>query len=286
MRIDTPSRRGWLLAAAIQLLATCAVASPSWRINPDGTGSEGSIPVTQVAVGGVGFVQIIPSAESPYDFQFIEHGAYQLLQPGSNTPFTGHDLTVSYSVFGSGSFLNPLALHFTSGSISLYSDASYDFATSADHYGVDNGTLVARFGVFDGGVAASGLVTVLAALESDSVFPGYLFTDGGIDLASGGGASMALGVFNQTADPDALLVAGVVCGLAGYTGPGCNPGDAAFANSPLAFTVSDGGFANLIADIPEPGTPFLLFAGLAALAASAGIRRPRQDNPEIVSRTA
>lgn len=258
-----------LAAAAAMLMAQSAAAAPIWQVNPLGTGLSGAAALSVADVGGVGFVQIIPNGDASGGFQFIEHGAYQLLQPGAGTAFSGADLTVTYAVGGSGSFLNPFALRFTSGSISLYADTNRDFATDAAHYGADNGTLIARFNVFDGGIDATGLVSVKALVNAGSLLAGYLFSERGVDLAGVSGTSIELGIFNQTTDPDPLLVAEIVCGLAGYAGPGCDGAPGEFANSPLAFTVRDGGFASVIASVPEPGSIVLLLAGLVMLAGVA-----------------
>jgi len=263
------------LAASTTLFAAQgASAAPTWQVNPLGTGPTGAINTSVLDVGGVGFVQIIPSADASGSFQFVEHGAYQLLQPGTGTAFPGADLTVSYSVSGVGSFLDPLALKFTAGSINMFSDINHDFGSDAAHYGADNGTLIARFNVFGGGIDATGLVSVKALIDAGSMLPGYLFSGSGVDLAGSAETSIELGVFNQTTAPDPLLVSEIVCGLAGHTGAGCNDSPAEFVNSPLAFTVRDGGFAAVIAAVPEPETLVLLLSGLIGLRLT--VPRPRR----------
>ena len=257
-----------LAASAVLFVAQSVSAAPIWQVNPLGTGASSAIPLSVASVGGVGFVQIIPNADASNGFQFIEHGAYQLQQPGTGAEFSGADLTVTYTVGGSGNFLDPFALRFTSGSIGLYADTTHDFATDTAHYGADNGTLIARFSVFDGGINTTGLVSVRALVDTGSLMAGYLFSENGVDLATDSGISMELGVFNQTTDPDPLLVAEIVCGLAGYAGAGCGGTPAEFMNSPLAFTVKDGGFATVIASVPEPGSLALLLSGLIMLACS------------------
>lgn len=259
------------LAASLALLATQASAAPVWQINPSGTGLGGAIPLSVAEAGGVGFVQVTPSAFG--SFQFVEHGAYQLLQPGTGTAFPAADMTVTYRVSGVGSFLDPTALQFSSGTISLFADAAHDFGTDAAHYGADNGTQIARFNIFGGGATPTGLVTMRALIEAGSLLAGYLFSADGQDLANSPGTSIELGVFNQIISPDALLVSEIVCGLAGYTGPGCDGSPGGFANSPFAFTVRDGGFVSVIAAVPEPGTILLLLTGVAILVCSTLKRR-------------
>lgn len=263
-------------ASASLLITHGAAAAPVWQINPLGTGASGATTLSAADVGGVGFVQVIPDAEHPGAFQFIERGAYQLLQPGTGTAFSGADLTVSYTASGIGSFLDPTALRFTMGTINLYSDTTYDFGTTTAHYGADNGTPIARFNVFDGGINALGLVSVKAIVEAGSVLAGYLFSEGGADLANSPATWINLGVFNQTTDPDPLLVSEIVCGLVAYAGPGCDGTPTEFANSPLAFTVRDGGFAAVISAVPEPGTIALVLAGLAMLVRASNSRQGRK----------
>jgi opacity protein-like surface antigen len=148
----------WLCALALALSSQAAQAAPEWKINPDGTGAGSATTVSTLDVGGAGFVQILPDIDGP-TFQFVEHGAYQVLKA-----FGTRDLTVTYSVSGTGDFWNPAALRFTSGAIDLYADPISDFASAASNYGADNGTHVARFSVFDGGVTPFGMVGVQASI--------------------------------------------------------------------------------------------------------------------------
>ena len=263
----------WLAATALALglAPQAAQAAPAWQINTSGQGASGATAVSTVAVGGVGFVEIIPSASNPTGFTFVEHGAYQLLQSSGSAPFGSQDLTVAYSVSGTGSFLNPLALHFTTGSISLYVDTLFDFGSSAGNFGADNGTLLGSFSVIDGGLAPTGLVSVQARLNKGSLLSGYLFDGNGNDLTSADNVLMQLGVFNQVTIPDPLLVSEIVCGLSGSTGDGCN-GHSAFTNTPFAYTVRDGGGVAL-STVPEPGSIGLLLAGLGLIPVAARRRR-------------
>jgi hypothetical protein len=54
--------------------------------------------------------------------------------------------------------------------------------------------------------------------------------------------------------------------MSGYGGPGCD--GTAFVNSPLAYTVSDGGGVSLTA-VPEPASLALLGIGLAMIPLAA-----------------
>lgn len=254
----------WILALA--LTAPIAQAAPAWQINPSGLGVSGATAVSEVTVGGVGFVQRQPTSET--DFTFTEHGAYRLALPGAQ------EITVVYSVAGNGLFANPFALHFNTGSINLYADPNFDFASATGTYGADNGTPLASFSIFAGGIASNGMVNLSARLDAGTLRSGYLFDAAGNDLANADNVLMQLGVFNQTTTPDALLLSEIVCGLAGYGGAGCN--GSPYVASPFAFTVQDGGQMSL-ASVPEPATSVLLLAGLGVIPLAARRRRRRAE---------
>lgn len=251
-----------LCALTLGLSSQFAQATTEWQLNPAGNGLAGASWLSALDVGGVGYVQILPSSTDPTAFNFIEHGAYQALQSDKSTPFGTQDLTITYTVIGSGSLLNPFALSFTSGSINLYADPNFDFASTAGSYGADNGSRIASFSVFGGGLNADGMVSLQASAIAGSLLAGYLFAADGSDLAMRDNVQMNLGVFNQQTTPDSLLVAEVVCGMAGSTGAGCN--GTPFVNTPFAYTVKDGGYAT-ISTVPEPTTVSMLLAGLGLI---------------------
>lgn len=261
----------WLAVPVLMLTLPAVQAASSWQINPAGTGVAGASAVTAVDVGGVGFVQIQPDVTNPAAFVFVEHGAYQVLQADQVTPFGSQDLTVTYSITGNGSLFDPTALRFTAGTIDMFVDPVFDFASAAGAYGADNGTRIASFEVFDGGLSSAGLVTLSARLIAGSLAGGYLFSASGDDLASRSGVFLTLGVFNERdASPDALLVSEIACDMASYGGPGCN--GASYVDSPFAYAVRDGGFATISA-VPEPATTGMLLAGLGVLGAKVRRRR-------------
>ena len=271
--VNTNRFTRWLSCIGLMLALTplVAQAAPTWQINTLGTGAIDAVTVSSVTVGGVGYVQIIPDGQG--GFTFFEHGAYQLLSSNGGTPFGTQDITVAYNVLGAGNFDNYgnlLALQFNSGSINLFVDSQFDFATSAGNYGADNGTPLASFSIFSGGVDATRLASVNAQLIQGSLLAGYLFDANGQDLASADNVLMQLAIYNQPTLPDALLVSEIVCGMAGSTGSGCD--GTPFANTPLAFVVRDGGSLTL-SSVPEPGSIGLLLAGLGMIPVVAKRRR-------------
>lgn len=262
MRLSNQVKYG-LSILAFSFSAQSALAASDWQINPLGSGVAGASTVSALNVGGVGFVQKTLDAITPALFTFIEHGAYQVFSPGSLSPFTDREMTVVYSVSGSGNSDNPGAMQMSAGQIDIFSDANRDFGTMAANYGADNGTRIASFAVNYGYVAnAEGLVIVNATGVAGSFAQGYLFDAAGTDLATLSKVQLQLGLYNQLTVPDAEIMSGVVCGISGA----CQGGPVTF--SPLAFTVRDSGSVSISA-VPEPETSAMLLAGLGLIAAVA-----------------
>lgn len=265
------------LAVGIAMTAPAAQAASEWQINTSGTGASAATPITQLNIAGGGFVQIIPDFTDPTRFTFIEHGAYQAVQADGETPFGGSDLTVVYQVSGTGSFLDPYSLNFSTGLVTLYSDPVHDFGTAAGIYGANNGTAFATLAVTAGGLdPISGLVSVTTVITPGGLAPGYLFDSTGKDLSLTTGTKLQLGIFNQLSNPDELFVSEIVCELSGFSGAGCD--GTPFANSPLSFTVQDGGFV-LMQPVPEPLAVHMTLGGLALLGWVA--RRRRREHAAL-----
>lgn len=272
-RMVTGMKQAFCLLA-LTFSAQVVQAAPQWQMNPKGSGLSEASTISVVNAGGVGFVQILPNANDASTFTFIEHGAYQLLQSDGLTPFGVEDLTVAYSVSGIGSFnasgsINAFALQFTSGTIDIYGDPIFNYATATTHYGVDDGVHIATFNVFSGSLNESGLFTVKANAIANSMLSGYLFAADGSDLATHDNVLMELNVSNKVIFPDDLMVSGVICGLATYTGSGCN--GTTFSNSVLAFAESDEGYVSITA-VPEPQMFSMLLTGLVLIAFSRNRR--------------
>lgn len=283
MDLQTIARKGCHLAcaAALAVLAPLAQAVPVWQLNTAGSGLDEAVALNTLNVAGVGFVQILPDPAHPAAFTFVEYGAYRAVREDGMTPFGTQDLTIRYNVTGRGSFLDPGNISFSAGSVELYADPVFDFATEASAYGADNGTLMARLAVLGGGTEASGLVTISATVVPGSLLPGYLFGADGTDLANAAKVLFSLGIHNQVAVPDDLLISEIVCGMAGYSGAGCD--GSTFVNTPLAFTVRDGGYAS-VSFIPEPPAASLALAALGLLGAVHRRRRTARNGTQPRSR--
>lgn len=266
MHFSTRLKYG-LSILAISAFAQPALAIGDWQINPLGSGASGAATVSTLSTGGVGFIQILPDGPLSTTFSFIEHGAYQAYAPGSSLPFDGREITVAYSVSGTGSFADPGAMRMSAGQIDVYSDAGNDFGTLAPNFGTDNGTRIASFSLDNGYVANStGQVIVNATGIAGSFAQGYLFNASGADLATLPGATLQLTLFNQPVVPDAAIISGVVCGLA----QACANGIPTL--SQLAFTVQDTGAVSISA-VPEPEALAMWLAGLGLIGAVARRRQ-------------
>ncbi|UCV18890.1 flocculation-associated PEP-CTERM protein PepA [Ferribacterium limneticum] len=260
---------------AIAVSSQSALAANDWQINSAGSGAGGATAVSALDVNGVGFVQVQPDDNAPGLFSFIEHGAYRALNTDGSTQFGAHEITVSYSVSGSGNFLDQSALRMSAGRIDLYSDANLDFGTGATHYGADNGTRFASFEIVDGYLANDqGLFIVNARGIAGSFAEGYLFNAAGTDMATLSNVQLELALFNQPSIPDGPIISGIVCGLA----QACSSGPVSL--SPLAYTVQDRGSVTISA-VPEPESSAMLLAGLGVVAAVAR-RRRSQQGPEHI----
>lgn len=249
---------------AFVLSSQSAIATEDWQINPVGSGASTARRVSSVNIGGVGYVQLLPTdTGNPYAFTFIENGAYRILNADGSAPFGANDLTATYSVIGTGSYLDRKALRMSGGQIKLYADTAFDFATSAANYGTDNGKLVASFNIFDGYIADDqGMVAVKARGITGSVSQGYLYTASGTDMAGLSNVQLELNISNALRMPDALIVSEIICGLA----DACEGGNVTLSQQ--AFTVQDSGSVSISA-VPEPGAAAMLLAGLGFIAGMA-----------------
>lgn len=266
MRSINKVRHG-LSILALAVSAQSALAADGWQINSQGSGASGASAVSKLNVGGIGFVQMAQDANVPALYTFIEHGAYQAFSPGGFSPFAGNEITVTYSVSGSGNSNDPGALKLTSGQINIFSDSNRDFASMAPNYGADNGTRIASFDISYGYVADSnGRIVVNATGVAGSFAAGYLFNSAGTDLATLPNVQLQLALFNQPIMPDGPMIAGVVCGIA----QACRTGGVTL--SPQAFTVQDMGEVSISA-VPEPESAAMFLAGLGLLAGVARRRR-------------
>ncbi|ANQ86608.1 hypothetical protein dqs_3591 [Azoarcus olearius] len=252
-----------LAALALTAIAPVAQAAPVWMVNPEGTGAAGASALQTLGVAGVGFVQLTPDAANPANFTFVEYGAYRAVKGDGTTPYGSNDLTIRYTVSGSGSFLNPASIGFSSGSVEIYSDAAFDYGTSNGTYGADNGTLIAKLSVVGGNTdTTTGAVTISAGVIPGSMLAGYFFDAAGNDLAGFARVLFSMNLRNQFAAPEPLLVSEIVCEMAGHTGAGCD--GTPFLPTQFAFLVRDSGFAT-VQVVPEPPAGGLALAAVGLL---------------------
>lgn len=270
------SRVPRLARVGVTLLGLCslpAFATPQWHLSSTGSGLDDATAVTTVDVHTSGFVQVTPTSEST--FLFNENGAAQLRSPTGTPPFGTNDITVLYSVVGLGNFLpgfvaDMTSLNFVGGAIQLFSDSNLDYGSADGSYGAGNGTQFAAFEVSGGWMdfTFDGLrANVIASLLPGSLLPGYFFDEQGRDMVTAELVQLTLGLnFTVIPDPDAAHLSDVICGMGGYTGPGCD--GTAFVPTPAAAAIRDGGYASVeaIFRVPEPATLLLLSAALVALA--------------------
>lgn len=274
MRILRQMMHG-LSILAIAVSSQSALAANDWQINSAGSGAGGATAIAALDVNGVGFVQVQPDVNVPYLFSFIEHGAYRALGTDGSTQFGANEITVSYSVSGSGNFLDQSALRMSAGRIDLFSDPNLDFGTGATNYGADNGTRFASFEIVDGYLAnEQGLFIVKARGIAGSFAEGYLFDAAGTDLATRPNVQLELALFNQPSIPDGPIISGIVCGMA----QACPNGTVSL--SPLAYTVQDTGSVTISA-VPEPESSAMLLAGLGLVAVLARRRRSPHGSEHI-----
>ena len=265
-------------AAMLAAVSTASVArAESVSLNPDGTGAAG-LPATGNAAPidghGSGFVIVQPDPTSATQARFFETGAYELTQPDGVSRLGTHDVTLTYSVFGSIDLLSG-QLSFSSGIVNIYSDSQFNFGSispaSPIIYGANDGAPIASFSISAGGGLASGAVSLQADAIVGTILPGYFYTASGIDVIATQQLHLTVQIGNSIdMAPSNAVVAEIVCKAAAFPGPGCAGGS--YANTPYYFVVSDHAQATLSA-VPEPSSGATALAGIALIGAIARSKR-------------
>jgi len=266
-----------LLASSVLAAAVApAHALGGWFFNPLGTGFANAVEVSELTVGGFGFIE--QSLSWDYlGIAFEEHGAYQVLMPAVPA---GMEITATYAVDG---HVGLLGNGFSGGTINLYADTAADFGTANGTFGADNGVLIASFTVVGGLVDPLGHQAALMGSAVDGTLAaGYFFDPYGTDLSTTLGVGLSLGVQSQVFDPDGTqVVAELACAYGGFTGPGCDGSAYQAALFDLAYaTVQDVGTARLtynsgvpVVAVPEPASALMMLTGLLGIGVLRRFRR-------------
>jgi len=256
----------------------------NWYIDADGAGAGGRDLISEYLdiVGPSYVATTIPVAGN---FAFVEEGAVVSSQHDGGTPYTNLNaqLAALFDITGVGTLGG--AVLYTGGTISVYSNAPGSFATAAGDYGANTGTLIGTFSPITGGGAIdpTGIPNGVQTISAAATFlaPGYWFhPDGVTDLSTlvGGPTPTVFGFAttnaSRVANASALVISEIVGGLAGvagYTNPGCLPGQitAACATGAGSFVISNNGQFRL--QVPEPSGVAL--GGLAFVLAGLFARR-------------
>ena len=252
------NRLFFILLLALSAFTANANAAPltDWRLNTAGTGfADATVVASGMSFTGDGFVQGYNFGAG--GFSFSEYGTFLAGLPGSTS---GNQITMTYQLSGYVNYATGIS--FSGGTIDMFSDPLFNYGSASNTYGAADGTRIATLTATSGGsigpdaVALYGIMNVLEA--------GYFFTGDGQDLVN---SNFTFSVFDQNAvgSPSATLISEIVCGLASFTGPGCD-GITPYSNQqPFYWVVSDAGLMQLSHNVPEPASTALIAAGLAAM---------------------
>lgn len=259
----------------------------NWYIDADGAGAGGRDLISEyLDLNGPSYVATtVPVAGG---FAFTEFGAVSSGGHDGFTPYTNTNAQLSalFTINGVGNLGG--AVSYLGGTINVYSNAPGSFGTAAGSvgtiYGANGGTLIGTFQPIIGGGAIdptgipNGIQTISAA--ASFLAPGYWFhPDGVTDLSTlvGGPTPTVFGFAttnaSRVANASALVISEIVgegAGVAGYTNPGCLPGQlTGGCTGAGSFVISNNGQYRL--QIPEPSGVAL--GGLALVLAGLFARR-------------
>lgn len=278
------------LLAGVAISAAFAAAPAhafleNWFIDADGAGAGGRDQISEYLdiVGPSYVATTVPNGVG--QFAFVEDGAVVSSTHDGGAVYTNvsAQLAAVFDITGVGTLGGQVL--YTGGTISVYSNAPGSFATAAGNYGADTGTLIGTFSPITGGGAIdpTGIPNGVQTISAAATFlaPGYWFDPNGVtDLSTlvGGPTPTVFGFAttnaSRVANATPLVISEIVAGLggvAGYTNPGCLPGQvtAACATGAGSFVISNNGQFRL--QVPEPSGVAL--GGLAFVLAGLFARR-------------
>ncbi|MHB1332333.1 MAG: flocculation-associated PEP-CTERM protein PepA [Sulfuriferula sp.] len=267
---------GASLLAAIALPSTASAYTflDNWQLSVAGGGANLTTINQYVDLVGASYVQNTPTGGG--NFTFKENGAFVLNghDGGSTLPNTNQVTATFLGGAGTGKFGS--SINFTAGTLNVYSDTNFNFATANGNYGAGDGTLIGTFNIYPadstGSIDPNGIPNgqLTLAFTTSYLEPGYFYNsvaNGGGDLTLTDYKNTLLGFATTNAsannNPSAPVISDIVGGLAGAS--------ATYTNiPPNDFVIGNNGQYRL-ATVPEPAS--LALFGIGLLGMGLGLRK-------------